>query len=168
MYQQQYDQRVRGALDCHEELEPQPGPKERKERRTVRSRALWGAVLQDRGIALAGRSWGTVHERSGRAGHVEDEASHEDLGRVPAGATTAGFRHATQGAGPASSVAIALRRSCSGRPCCAASGDPQAVPSAYPVRSALGVGVSQGFGLRARQIVGTTWAVTKVVDCPSG
>lgn len=83
---------------------------------------------------------------------MEGEAAHEDLGRVSAGVAMAGFRHATRDAGPACSVAIASRRSCRGRPCCAASGGPPAVPSAYPARSSLGVGVPHGFGLRAWQI----------------
>ena len=76
------------------------------------------AGLQDRDAALPARSRGAVHEQSGGAGSAHHEAGHEGFGRVPLGAESAGFRHATQRAVDGSRVGIASRCFCRVRRCC--------------------------------------------------
>ena len=152
-YEQQFDRWVRGTLDCHEELEPHPrsGPKGCEERRTVHHLALRASGLQDGDVSL-------LHDLG--MPFTNDQAEQDLLKMKLRIKISGGFRpewrcqdfatlHGRRAGKQYRNRFETLLR---GRPCCAASGGRPGVPSAYHARSALGVRLPHGFGLRARQI----------------
>ena len=151
---QRYDRWVRAVPEYCEG----PGPLLRPGSNTTKRCA---ARLQDGYGALPARFLRAVHEQSGGADSANDKAAHEDLGRVPLGAGSGGFRHAAQ---RAVDGAEARFQSHLGAPTGA---DRSAHRTALlagtsartvrlPATPVPGLGMPHRSGIRARQIVGST------------
>lgn len=119
------------------------------------------AGLQDGYGALPPRLLRAIHEQSGGADSADDKATYEDLGRVPLGAASEGFRHAVQRAVDGAEARIQLDL---GAPTVA---DRSAHRTALlagtstrtvrlPATPVPGLGMPHRSGIRDRQIVGST------------
>lgn len=69
------------------------GPEATQEAADDAQPSLPTARLQGGDATLPARSQSTLHEHSGGARHVRDEAAHEVRGRVPLAAASEGHRH---------------------------------------------------------------------------